>query len=350
MQNPPPYDIVASSGPAEYPILKCSTKTYPVVAARVQPLTQGKQLAIFDMGFDRHLVDRALQQFGGEQQAVDFLLTGRASASPQPQVAIHNAPPKFVLGARNSTEDWIYAVPCEPSELPSFRAAAEHDRRVRRLVEELVQMITSSRVEDPLLCYRAMRLLSDSLCGSLPSQLVAASCGVINVLVSIMESGAPTLRVQACVTLGAVVCDCPANQEEACRKLVVKSVCQLMNELGRRCESRAELHQSLESLVKNHPENRRLCEQFLDDENFSICEGVESRDGATVDDAEVEVCPEMGLRACRNPHCKLHHYSPAFYRTGKFDVPPRSLRGAECGQGAMCEIVLCGFKHPAPAR
>ena len=95
MQNPPPsYEIVVSLGPDEYPILKCSTKIYPVVAARVQPLPQGKQLAIFDMGFDRHLVDRALQQFGGdEQQAVDFLLTGRASASPQPQVAIHNAPP-----------------------------------------------------------------------------------------------------------------------------------------------------------------------------------------------------------------------------------------------------------------
>ena len=239
--------------------------------------------------------------------------------------------------------------PSETEKLSSFRATAEHDRRVRRPVEELVQIIASSRVEDPLLCFRAMRLLSDSLCGSPPSQLVAASCGVINVLVGIVESGPPTMRVQACVTLGAVVCDCPANQEEACRKLVVKSVCQLMNELGRRCESRAELHQSLESLVKNHPENRRLCEQFLDDENFSICDGVESREDATVD-FEVEVCPVMGLKACCNPHCKLHHYSPAFYRTGKFDVPPRSLRGAACGQGAMCEIVLCGFKHPAPAR
>lgn len=96
MQNPPSYDNVASSGPAEYPILKCSTKTYPVVAARVQPLTlaQGKQLAIFDMGFDRHLVDRALLQFGGdEQQAVDSLLTGRVSAFPQAQVATHDPSP-----------------------------------------------------------------------------------------------------------------------------------------------------------------------------------------------------------------------------------------------------------------
>jgi hypothetical protein len=92
-----------------------------------------------------------------------------------------------------------------------------------------------------------------------------------------------------------------------------------------------------------------LCEQFLDDENFRSCDSVESREGATVD-AEVEVCPAMGLKACCKPECKLHHYSPAFYRTGKFDVPPPALRRAACGQGVMCEIVLCAFKHPAPQR
>jgi hypothetical protein len=120
-----------------------------------------------------------------------------------------------------------------------------------------------------------------------------------------------------------------------------------MNELGRRSESRAELLKSLESLVKNHPQNRRMCEQFLDDENFSLCDSVDSCKSATVD-ADVEVCPVMGLKACCKPHCKLHHYSPAFYREGKVDVPPHSLRRAACGQGAMCEIVYCTFKHPAP--
>jgi hypothetical protein len=184
MQNPPPYDVVASSGTAEYPILKCSTKTYPVVAARVQPLSQGKQLAIFDMGFDRHLVDRALQQFGGdEQQAVDFLLTGRASASPQPQVAIHNASPndlheqgearRQLLGVQNHSDIslQIYGL------LPASARKAGWDTRSIQSALDLPSLGFSQGTPGQ----RSERLFDAILSGKLSmSQLLQAESAMMN--------------------------------------------------------------------------------------------------------------------------------------------------------------------------
>jgi hypothetical protein len=183
MQSPPSYDIVASSGTAEYPILKCSTKT-SVVAARVQPLTQGKQLAIFDMGFDRHLVDRALQQFGGdEQQAVDFLLTGRASASPQPQVAIHNASPndlheqaearRQLLGVQNHSDIslQIYGL------LPASARKAGWDTRSIQSALDLPSLGFSQGTPGQ----RSERLFDAILSGKLSmSQLLQAESAMMN--------------------------------------------------------------------------------------------------------------------------------------------------------------------------
>jgi len=231
--------------------------------------------------------------------------------------------------------------------LVSLQTAYEDEHRLKRPVVALVQLIASSSGEDLVLCFRAMQLLCRSVRDSASNQLVAFSCGAMDVLVSMLECGPVSMRIQACVTLGDITCDCPAIQEEACRKQVVRSVCQLMNELGMKHESRAELHQCLEGLSKNHSENRRLCEQYLDDENFRVGHVAEDRAGATAG-VDIAVCPALRSGACRNPGCDLHHYSPAFYRTGAFHSPPPNIKSAVCVQGGMCEIVLCGFKHAAP--
>ena len=106
MQSPPSYQSVDS-----YPILTCAKKSIlaeqpamhaeqPAMHAE-QPAMHAEQPAIFDMGFDRNLVERALQQFGGNmEQALEALISGRISlpgppfpASRPPQVShAHPAP------------------------------------------------------------------------------------------------------------------------------------------------------------------------------------------------------------------------------------------------------------------
>ncbi len=57
----------------------------PVLQTSAAPAVHAEQPAIFDMGFDRNLVESALQQFGGNtDQALEALLSGLISSPAQP--------------------------------------------------------------------------------------------------------------------------------------------------------------------------------------------------------------------------------------------------------------------------
>jgi hypothetical protein len=97
MQSPPSYEVAVST----CQVVPCARKANYVEQPKHAAQPSLAEKPIYSMGFDRLLVDSALQQFNGdEQQAVDALLSGRlshAAVSPKPPVmhdrpAPHDAP------------------------------------------------------------------------------------------------------------------------------------------------------------------------------------------------------------------------------------------------------------------
>jgi hypothetical protein len=97
MQSPPSYEVAVST----CQVVPCARKANYVEQPKPAAQPSHAEKPIYSMGFDRLLVESALQQFNGdEQQAVEALLSGRlshATVSPKPPVmhdrpAPHDAP------------------------------------------------------------------------------------------------------------------------------------------------------------------------------------------------------------------------------------------------------------------